>query len=306
MLSLRFCALTLLLLGCETSAPPTDAGPTPVDAPRIDAGPTDAGPVRTEPLLPSATGTCPDLSESGTVTFAPSGVTPRMVRVVFSDAAATLDGPLVFFWHGAGGSPTEAEYALGPAAMSAILDAGGVVVAPFHDPAAGSLPWYLSLGSDETDLRVADEALACVIESLGIDTHHIHAVGFSAGALHTTQMSFRRAGYLASVVTYSGGLLGRAAPDRDAPDARFAAMMLHGGESDVVVVEFETTTASYLAAVRREGDFGFVCDHGMGHTVPAAARESAWAFLAAHSFGMQPPAYASGLPEGFYAPCALP
>lgn len=299
------------LAGCDgPSAPPPppmlDAGPERPDAPRIDAGPTDAGPVRADPILPTAAGTCPDFSAAGTVTVSPAGTGPRQVRVIASDAATALDGPLVFYWHGAGGSPAEAEYALGTAALAAVLDAGGIVVAPVHDPAAGSLPWFLSIGSREDDLFVADEVVACAEATAGIDEHRIHAIGFSAGALHTTQMSFRRASYLASVVTYSGGLLNpRTPPPLDAPDARFAAMMLHGGPDDVVVVAFEETTANYLTVVRRNGHFGFVCAHGLGHTVPPAARDGAWAFLDAHRYGVQPPPYASGLPPGFYAPCAL-
>lgn len=301
--------LGCILFGCE-AAPAmgaSDAGPPPTDAPpRVDAGPPDTGPVRTEPILPTATGACPGLTTSGTVTVSPAGIDPRPVRIVVSDAAATLDGPLVFFWHGAGGSPTEAEFALGSAAMTAILDAGGMVVAPFHDPSQTLLPWYLSLGREENDLLVADEVLACAIASIGVDERHIHAVGFSAGALHTTQMSFRRASYVASVVTYSGGLTSvRNAPPLDAPDARFAAMMLHGGPSDVVSVSFQDATETYLAVARGNGHFGFLCDHGMGHTVPSAARDSAWAFLEAHGYGAQPPPYAAGLPSGFYAPCVL-
>lgn len=312
-----FATLALSLAACADPAPGADVGPTddaaaPVDAyARPDAGPdawvpTDAGAIRAAASFPTAAGACPDLTRSGTVMVSPAGIAARPVQIWVSDAAATMDGPLVLVWHGAGGSPSEAQYILGDTAMSAILAAGGIVAAPAHDPANTQLPWFLDLGSEEDDLFVADEIVACARSGIGIDAAHVHSVGFSAGALHTTEMAYRRASYLASVVTYSGGLRSSRPPTRDAADARFAAMMLHGGESDVVLVSFQRQTESWLRAVQGAGDFGFICDHGMGHTVPSSARESAWRFLEAHGYGELPRAYASGLPADFYAPCTLP
>lgn len=308
--------LASCLLACATEAPPEGADAASDDAGtdafvRPDVGPdawvpTDAGAIATTATLPTATGACPDLTTSGTVMISHAGIAARPVQIWVSAAAATMDGPLVLVWHGAGGSPSEAPLILGDAAMSAILAAGGIVAAPTHDPVNTQLPWFLDLGSREDDLLVADEIVACAAAAPGVDAHHVHAVGFSAGALHTAQMSFRRASYLASVVTYSGGLFTSSAPMRDAPDARFAAMILHGGPDDMVLINFQQASERYLGAMQRAGDFGFVCNHGMGHTVPAAARDSAWHFLDAHPYGELPRAYASGLPAGFYAPCMLP
>ena len=271
-----------------------------------DAGPLDAGPLRMDPVLPSATGACPDMTTTGAVMVSPMGLTPREVRIWVGEAAGDNDGPLVFFWHGAGGSPTEATYALGAAAEE-ITAAGGIVVAPTHDPAAGTFPWFLTAGGTrEDDLVIADEVVACAESSIGIDEHRIHVVGFSAGAMQTVQMSFRRASYVASVVSYSGGLVSARMPRTDAADARFAAMILFGGERDEVVINFATASQSYLDVLSRgPGYFGFLCDHGMGHTVPSAAIPHAWRFLQDHPFGMHPHAYEEGLPEGFYAPCSL-
>lgn len=307
---------SLVVAACSDPAPAAvdafaDDAAAPVDAyVRPDVGPdawvpTDAGAIRTTPSFPDATGTCPDLAAGGMITFAPAGIPTRPVRLWVSDAAATMDGPLVFVWHGAGGSPNDATIILGDA-LNEIVAAGGIVAAPAHDPANTQLPWFLDLGMQEDDLLVADEVLACARASLGFDEAHVHSVGFSAGALHTSQMSFRRASYLASVVTYSGGLVSPRPPTRDAADARFAAMILSGGPGDVVIVNFQQTSQTYLRAIQVAGDFGFVCDHGMGHTVPAAARASAWQFLQDHPYGQVPHAYAEGLPAGFYEFCALP
>lgn len=278
-----------------------------VDAPTAppDAVRPDAGPVRMDPILPTVRGPCDDFSATGTVTLAGEGGTTREANIWVSEAAETLDGPLVFYWHGTGGQPSEATTALG-VARDEILAAGGIVVALSHDPAAGTFPWFLTTGgTNEADLDFADEALACAIQEIGVDTHRIHAIGFSAGALNVSQMVFRRASYVASAVTYSGGIIGMRAPASDAPDARSAVMALHGGENDRVVVAFKQTTIDFVNALRRGDHFGFICDHGMRHTIPSAARPFAWQFLQAHPYGMFPAAYASGLPEGFYAPCTL-
>jgi predicted esterase len=304
----RLCLASMLILtACSTQdAPASDAGATPeAGDPSEDAGPSDAGPLRVDPLIPAVTGPCGDFTTSGTVTLAgPSGTT-RTAQIWVSSAAATLDGPLVFFWHGVGGSPDEAPAVLGPA-LDEILAAGGIVVGLTHDPAAGDFPWYLTAGSRQDDLVFADEAVACAASTIGIDTHRIHSIGFSAGALHVGQMAFLRASYLASVVTYSGGLIARSAPALDAPDARTSAMALFGGVDDRVVISFATATRNFSSALQRGGHFVVVCDHGLGHTVPRAAIPFAWQFLTDHPYGVQPPAYRDGLPAGFYAPCALP
>ncbi len=262
-----------------------------------------AGPTSPDPMfLPAPSGTCPDLV-AGTVTVTPDG-NARDVRIWIGDEASTLDGPIVFFWHGAGGSPDEAAYALSAAVIDEIVAQGGIVAAPVHDPAAGQLPWYLSLGgTNEADLRVMDEVLACAIASVGVDLRRIHSVGFSAGAMNTMQLGWRRSGYLASLVTYSGSQLGTP-PDQD-PTNLFPAMVFHGGPSDVVVINFQQGSEAYAQTMKDAGHFAFLCNHGQGHTVPSDGRASAWQFLKDHPFGAQPEPYAGGLPSGFPAYCSL-
>jgi predicted esterase len=183
--------------------------------------------------LPQPTGTCPDFVE-GVISVSPAGNSqPRNVKVWVSDAADRLDGPLVFYWHGTGGSPDEALTGLGPDTIEAIKAEGGIVAAPYHDPEAGIYPWFLTtypLGTGrEDDLLVADEILACAIQKIGIDTGRIHSIGMSAGGLQTAQLSMRRSSYIASVVTYSGGIWDcDSPPPNQDPANKFAAMIFHG------------------------------------------------------------------------------
>lgn len=253
-------------------------------------------------FLPKSSGPCPELVQ-GTISVAPDG-NARDVKLWISDAAKTLDGPVVFFWHGAGGSPDEASFALSSGVIKEITDQGGIVAAAVHDPAAGQLPWFLSLGgTNDSDLRVMDEVLACAIENVGVDLRRIHSVGFSAGAMNTTQVGWRRSGYIASVVTYSGAHIGQ--PDIQDESNLFAAMVFHGGPSDKVIIDFKPQGEAYAQSLKDAGHFSFICDHGMGHTVPSDGRASAWQFLKDHPFGTSPEPYEKALPAGFPAYCSL-
>lgn len=253
-------------------------------------------------FLPKATGTCPEFVQ-GKASFQPTGKKARNVELHVSDASKTLDGPLVFFWHGAGGSPTEATYALGKA-VAAIKALGGVVAAPYHDPAAGQLPWFQALGAGaDDDLLVADEIVACAIEKVGIDKRRIHSVGFSAGAMNTEQFATRRSGYLASIVAYSGARLGTPM-EQDATN-KYAAMLFHGGDSDQVIITFDSAAEKYYGELSEAGHFAFICNHNKGHTVPSTARDAAFQFLQDHPFGASPEPYAKELPASFPDYCTL-
>ena len=120
-------------------------------------------------------------------------------------------------------------------------------------------------------------------------------------------MSYRRSGYLASVVTYSGGLLGTA-PEMPDPNNKFAAMIFHGGPSDVVIVEFQSLSEGYRSRPPgKSGHFAFICDHGQGHSIPKndSAQAAVGEFFAAHPYGTAPSPFESGLPGTFPTWCGL-
>ena len=277
----------------------TDGGATTRDSATPPPPPPQDGGGR----LPQPTGACPDF-KAGTITVNPAGIAPRTARVWMTDAAKTMHGPLVFYWYATGSSSNEVPYALG-STLTAIQAAGGIVIAPTSDPATGQFPWYLVSTNKDDDLRVADELVACAEQKVGIDARHIHAMGMSAGGLQTTQMSFFRSSYLASVVTFSGGL-GQAAPAYRDPSNLFAAMIFHGGTADIVYnFDFQAASDRYKTKLVGDGHFAFICNHGMGHAIPTDAAASVWKFFQAHAFGTQPSPYAGGLPAGFPTYCAL-
>ncbi|HRI70796.1 MAG TPA: dienelactone hydrolase family protein, partial [Polyangium sp.] len=172
----------------------------------------------------------------------------------------------------------------------------------YHDPSAGELPWFYSLGGTrDDDLLVADEVLACARASVGIDTRRIYSVGFSAGAIHNTQFAARRSGYVASIVVYSGARL--STPDEQDSTNLYPALLFHGGPTDQVFLAFDKTTLQYQQALEDEGHTAIVCNHGMGHTVPADGRAASWQFLQDHPFAESPEPYKDGLPAVFPGYC---
>lgn len=260
----------------------------------------------TPKMLPKVTGACPKFV-NGQIEFNPSGIKKkRKARVWISHESKGKNGPLVFYWHGAKSSSAEARIGLGTV-IREVNELGGIVVAPFADKDAGRFPWFLTGGPNKDqrmdDIILADEILACAIEQVGVDTKHIHALGMSAGALQTAQMSYLRSNYLASVVTYSGGFI-KDGLNMLEPNNQMAAMIFHGGPKDTVVVNFQESSERYLKHLRKDGNFAIMCDHGEGHRIPRDAIESVGRFFQDHPFNQRPKPY-DKLPQGFPGYCKL-
>lgn len=260
----------------------------------------DAG----EPRLPAAAGACPDLRE-GKVAF--GGVDVQIVT------AGTRDepGPLILYWHGTGADPLdELERAFDVRARQALRDAGGILVAFLNSTGTGPTTsgngvWH------EGDLALADAVVACAAQRGRIDPWRIHAMGMSAGGLHVATMSYRRAQYIASVVTLSGGHLVYRGQDGTkatsvAPANRYAALVVHGGDSDDYTLEFDVTSRAYADALRSRGHEALLCSHGQGHQIPATVSAAAWRFFQDHRFGSGRSYEAGGLPPEISALCVAP
>ncbi|HTM44737.1 MAG TPA: hypothetical protein VL137_07260 [Polyangiaceae bacterium] len=258
-------------------------------------------------------GTCPEF-QNGKVTFNPA-MGPRDAEVIMDATAATLDGPLIFGWHATGGDPFQAIGWFGQTPINELKAQGGILVAPYREPGTSTRPWYYEPqgpGDGDNDMLLMDEVVACAIQKVGIDKNHIHAYGMSAGGLMTVQVSYRRSSYIASVVSYSGGQVADI-PVQD-PSNKFAAMVVHGGTTDISSVDgiaYQPASETYVSNLKANGQFAFLCNHNMGHadpaTLPNAAevQASVWQFLQDHPYQTTPDPYANGLPAGFWAGCSL-
>lgn len=259
----------------------------------MDAG--TALPSAPKPTLPVATGACP-LFTTGALTFNPKGQT-RTARVwIDEQAAKTLDGPVVFYWHGTFSSPDESLTGLGQAGILAITAKGGIVVgAVANNP--GLFPW---LTETEKTFALVDEIVACAEKQVGIDERHIHSVGMSAGGLFTSALSVARSNLLASVAVYSGGADEMAAPMLA---NKFSAMVFFGGPSDNVFgKDFKMSSQLYAEALRAGGHFVLLCDHNTGHNLPPGREAAVVPFFLAHPYGVPSP-YRASLPAGVPSYC---
>ena len=251
-------------------------------------------------FLPAAKEACPTIA-SGNLTFLGQPVT------IWAGAAPSVGpgGPVVIYWYATGSNPQEAVRGLGQAAINEIVAQGGLVAAPGATNKKGTNTgngvWYTG------DFETTDEVIACAIQQLHVDTSRIHAAGFSAGGLQTTRMSYDRSGYLASIVTYSGGLTGLGGTtSQDATNVP-GAMVVHGAQgSDVVIIDFAQASASYEADLKKRGGFAIDCNHGGGHMIPTGIAPSTWTFMKTHPFHVSPEPYAAGIPASFPSYCTLP
>ena len=268
-------------------------------------GDSEPPPVPTQ--LPSAAGPCPQLS-TGIHEYNPAGVETRSVRVWAGEPAAEGEpgGMLVFYWHGYGSAPDEAPYTLSQPVVDAITGAGGVVVAPISAPDSGEFPWFVVNASDrQDDMLLADEIVACALETHNIDPRRIHTTGMSAGGIQTSALAMARSRYIASAASFSGGVF--APLEFDDPDNKFAAMIIHGGDNDIFggFVNFKNLSTIWFNQLVENGNFTFMCDHGGGHNVPPNYGADVVNFFFAHAYGTEPSPYAGELPSDLPSDCSL-
>jgi len=240
--------------------------------------------------LPTPNGACPEF-KAGDVTFQPVGGA-RKVTITMGDAAKTVHGPLIFYWYATGSSVSEAARGL---PLPAITAAGGIVVAPQDVPNAGTFPWLQNLSQHDA---LFDEVVACAVKNTLIDSRRIHAIGFSAGALMTTHLSYARSRLLASVAAYSGGAAGQFQEQNN----KFAALIFTGGPSDVLVQDFFQSSQQWQATLKGAGHFALFCNHMGGHSIPTRLVPGVWQFFQDHPYGTVPSPYAGGHVPGSLAP----
>jgi poly(3-hydroxybutyrate) depolymerase len=217
-------------------------------------------------------------------------------------------GPLVLYWHATGSSATaEVPIAFDTAAVTA---AGGMIVG-FEATTRTGTPsnttgndvWY------QSDVAFADQVVACAAQQKLVDTRHIHAAGYSAGALQSVYMWFARSGYLASVISFSGGdVTIDEAPFQDSAHAG-AAIVAHGGAGQDVygTVDFSMASATWETQIKQAGALAIDCNDGQMHVyIPRLSNLApvSLKFFQDHPFGVTPEPYTS-LPSGFPSYCAI-
>jgi hypothetical protein len=279
--------------GTATSANATKPSATESEGGQDSVTPSGSGKA---PRIPAKPMSCPEI-KTGTVT-----VNGQRVQLWVGAKKPGKQGPILFYWHGTGSTPTEATRFLGEG-FKEIQEEGGVI-ASFTTSTGkgqntGNNVWYTG------DFEMTDALLACAIEQQDVDPYRVYTAGCSAGGLHASAMVYSRSSYLAAAMPNSGGNVVRVA----AEDASHVppVMATHGAPGrDVVVVDFSETTARQAKDLTSKEGFMVVCNHGGGHCgAPVEVQNAQWKFLKAHPFGVDPLPYAGGLPADFPSSCKI-
>jgi predicted esterase len=261
-------------------------------------------------MLPVAAGTCPTFT-NGTQATLTAGTQTIKADVWMG---STGGGPIVFYWHGTGSSATlEVPTAFD---TSAVVSAGGIVIGPEVSTRTGTPTgntgddvWY------QSDAAFMDQGVACALQQLHADPRHIHTAGYSAGALQAVYMWYARSGYVASIISYSGGDVVINTTALQDPSNIPAAIVAHGGAGQdtygtgTTAVDFSKTSAAWESVI--SGDHGTYidCNDGGNHLAFFSTRAPnlkpvSLQFFLDHPFGVTPEPYTT-LPTGYPAYCAL-
>ena len=177
----------------------------------------------------------------------------------------TAGGPIIVYWHGTGSSPTsEVPLAFD---VNAVTAAGGVIAGFISSSRTGTTTGDTGNGVwFQSDAAFADQVVACAISQLHVDPRRIHVAGYSAGALQTVYMWFARSGYVASVISYSGGTDG--ANQVRMQDATNVPPLIaaHGAMGqDMFILDFAQTSAQWEGIAKQAGGFSIDCNDGGNH-----------------------------------------
>lgn len=278
--------------------PPTAAGETN-DA---DAGLEPPRPTR----LPQVAGTCPTLNKSGRYTFSDATGQSLSAQIYIAPDAAHKPGPggpLILYWHAFGAQANEVMNGFGQAAIDEVVAEGGVVAAFESTACVRCLIDEQELEWHTQDEPVSDQVVACALQQAKIDTRHIHSIGFSAGAMHSVRLAIDRSNYIASVVSYSGGLGPEPTTMQD-PSNRVAALLSYGDPAlDNAVVSFAGQSITWYDHAESRGAYAMMCDHRQGHVIPADVVTQTLRFLRDHPYKVEPEPYATKIPSVFPTYC---
>ena len=241
-------------------------------------------------------GSCPTFSD-GTNTLQ-SDAKNRSIEVSLPDDPT--GAPVLFIFHGSGDNPGNMMSFFGATSISATR--GAIVVAP--KGVNGVFGWPFSAFDDPTpDLTLFDDLIACLDEQFDIDNRRIYSTGFSAGALWTTFLLTKRGEYLASAVTFSGGVgLG---VSYETPGYNLPVLVVWGGTNDTYggggfTISFQDESENLIQNLTSDGHFVGKCDHGGGHTVPFGGSSWAQEFLFAHTWNDGSSPFQEEVPDGVF------
>jgi poly(3-hydroxybutyrate) depolymerase len=185
---------------------------------------------------------------------------------LLAPASAVPDGegaPLVFVFHGLGGSPDRIRSRMG---LESAVRGRAILVYPQGLPIAdfgGNAGW--NLATQGNDFTFFDKLLETVADESCVDLGRVFATGHSFGGWMTNRLGFARGSRLRGIAPSAGGL-----SPRDCGGRPLAAMVLHARNDPTVA--FAEGKAAHAMWAKAAG-----CRPGMrtpgGRVGPCAAHE---------------------------------
>ena len=245
---------------------------------------------------------CPTLAAGINTGFA-SGDDARSFEVVLpADYSEDALWPLIFVFHGWGGS---SGGMLDDTGLRAYADSlAAILVVPQAGELGGQVAWDVVNGEDNNvDLAFFDDMSTCLPLSLSVDPQHIAVTGMSSGGLFTGLVEGFRGADLSAAAPMSGGDLVSWPEDVHPPPT----LVTWGGEEDSAFdQDFNAYSLDLIAKLEEQGALVATCDHGLGHELEADFWPWIMEFLLDHPQGLTEEPYADALPGDFPEYCSLP
>jgi len=269
--------------------------------------------------------TCETLQEGMNSGFMVDGEARSFVLNLPQEVETGGPWAVIFNWHGLGDNATNFSGFVSIFADNEDMPFIGVTPEDTdHVLMAVPLDWdVFKVDENNKEARLFDEVLECLDQKWGVDFDHVHTMGFSLGSVVSDMLGTIRGEMIASIATYSGGywcneenllpLMGTVIkwPGYNTENA-YAQLFFHGGETDTfgimnIGLKFNEYAVNDSAFLNERGHDTIICNHDLGHTVPAdMSTDKVLEFFAAHPLGTEvSPWRSSGLPGDYAGYCSF-
>ncbi len=290
----------------------TSGGEVPFDAGLCGEPVPGGAPVPPAPPAYSG-GACPMLQPGYNTGFMAGGLSREFALIVPSAVDDTGTYPLLFAWYHISGNAMDF---VNEVDAQALADESRAIIVIPQDSGMFQAKWPdtpLDIGQSGVDLAMFDDLYACISQQYAINQQCVSSLGVSAGGLWTSYLGTVRGQYLASDLTISGGhpseIVGPWWPWNS--PRPFATLVMWGGPSDMLGIDFNAASLNLLADYTGSGHFILRCEHTGGHGVPPAGDgdplKTAIHFVRNHPFWLDGDSpLDNGLPSYYPSYCVVP
>jgi hypothetical protein len=264
-------------------------------------------------------GSCPEISAGYNTGFSSGGRNREFNLVIPSDYDPARQYPLAFAWyHITGDAMSFVDYI----DTQSLADQKQMIFVVPQDSGMFEAVWPMTpLDSNqaEVDLVLFDDLLSCLTEQFSVNQSCVSSSGVSSGGLWTALLGQRRGQFLSANLAFSGGYpteFGDVWWNWQKSPHRFASLVLWGGPSDQLGVNFHNASLNYISHLQDDGHFVLRCEHTQGHGAPpvgddqsqSEAVASIFDFVLAHPYWYEgsSPWQTDGLPPQVPDYCQMP